>query len=246
MKALLTAELLKLRTTRTFVAFVAAAVTLSLLITILVASIPDDLNADDARSLLTVDTSSIFVLLLGAIGMTGEWRHRTITSSVLAAPDRIKLVLAKLLAYAAAGALLSLAVTLSVALVSTIILSSRGFETAGIGDVLDLLWRNALIAALFAMIGVAVGAIVRNQVVAVVGLIVVAFVVEPAVAAATADVGKYLPFGGASSAILGETFGNEEFTEELLSPAVGVLVLLAWTAALGAIGALLLQRRDLT
>ena len=43
--------------------------------------------------------------------MAGEWRHRTITSTVLAAPDRLRLLTAKTLSYAVAGVVLSLGPT---------------------------------------------------------------------------------------------------------------------------------------
>ena len=82
MSALLRAELLKLRTTRTFVAFVGAAVGLSLLVVVLTTVIVDDLNEEDVRMLFTADFSSLFILLLGVMGMAGEWRHRTITATV--------------------------------------------------------------------------------------------------------------------------------------------------------------------
>ena len=49
------------------------------------------------------DTSSLFILMLAIVGITGEWRHRTITSSLLAAPDRLRFLAAKTLAFAAAG-----------------------------------------------------------------------------------------------------------------------------------------------
>jgi ABC-type transport system involved in multi-copper enzyme maturation permease subunit len=244
--ALLFAELLKLRTTRTFVSFVAAALGLSLLIAVLIAAITDGLTEQDVRDILTVDLSSLFVLLLGAIGMTGEWRHRTVTSSLLAAPDRLRFVAAKVLAHAAAGALLSLVVTLSVALVSVVILSARGEPTPDLADVLDVLWRNLLVAALFGAIGVAVGAIVRNQVVTVVGLIVMSFAIEPAISVAAPSVDRWLPFGGAANAVLDSGFAEEGADDDLLSPAAGALVLAAWAAGLAAIAAVLLRRRDLT
>jgi hypothetical protein len=94
MTTLLRAELFKLRTTRTFAAIAATAVGLSLLLVTLTATLQDD---NDPRTLFTSDFSSFFILLLGAIGMTGEWRHRTITSTVLAAPDRLRLLAAKTL-----------------------------------------------------------------------------------------------------------------------------------------------------
>ena len=51
-------------------------------------------------------------MILAIVGITGEWRHRTITSSLLAAPDRIRFLAAKTLAFAAAGAVLSLSISI--------------------------------------------------------------------------------------------------------------------------------------
>ena len=244
MSAFLAGELLKLRTTRTFLALVAAAAALSLVVTVLLATIPDDVSAADARELLAVDASGFFVLLLGAIGMTGEFRHRTITSSLLAAPDRLRFVAAKVIAYAAAGALLSLVVTLAVALVAAILLGARGEETFTFADLLDQLWRNLLVAALSAALGVGVGALLRNQIAAIVGILIMAFVIEPAIIGLAPDVGRLLPFVGAPTGITGDV--GDGFEDDFLAPGLASLVLAAWVAALAALGALLLKQRDLT
>ena len=177
--ALLRAELLKLRTTRTFAALVGSALALSLLAVSLSAALTDQFTEDEVRELFTADFTGLFIMLLGVMGMAGEWRHRTITSTVLAAPDRLRLVAAKTLSYAIAGVVLSLIVTVSIMVVGSLILSGRGLDTLGAADLADVLWRNLLVAALAAVIGVCVGGIVRNQVVAIVGLLVFAFVLEP-------------------------------------------------------------------
>jgi ABC-type transport system involved in multi-copper enzyme maturation permease subunit len=243
MSALLRAELLKLRTTRTFVAFVGAAVGLSLLVVVLTTVIVDDLNEEDVRMLFTADFSSLFILLLGVMGMAGEWRHRTITATVLAAPDRQLLLAAKLLAYAVAGVVLSLVVTISIMAVGSAIQSAQGETTVGLGDLADVLWRNLTVAALLGALGVCIGCLVRNQVVAMVGVLVLSFVLEPTILGLAPDVGRFGPTAGAPNGILGVEGFSEE--DDLLAPGVAVLVMVAWVAALFAAATAILRRRDL-
>lgn len=126
MTALVHAELLKLRTTRTFAALVGAALALSLLVVVLRTTLDSGLAEQDARSLFGGNITGLFVLLLGAIGIAGEWRHRTIATSVLAAPDRVRLLAAKMLSYAAAGVVLAFVTTVATMLVGTLILSAAG------------------------------------------------------------------------------------------------------------------------
>lgn len=243
MSALLRAELLKLRTTRTFVALVSAAVALSLLVVVLTTLLTDDLSEEDIRSLFTADFSSLFILLLGVMGMAGEWRHRTITSTVLAAPNRLPLMAAKTLSYALAGAVLSLIVTVSIMAVGTLIQSVSGDTTVGVADLADVLWRNLAVAALLGAFGVCIGGLVRNQVAAMIGLLVVAFVLEPTLIGLAPDVGQFGPTSGAPNGILGvDSFDGED---DLLPSGAAVLVMIAWVAAAFAAAAAVLDRRDL-
>jgi len=238
--ALLSAELLKLRTTRTFVALVGVALALSLLVVVLTTVLSDDLTEDDVREIFTFDFTALFILLLGVIGMAGEWRHRTITSTVLAAPDRLRLLGAKVLAYAVAGVVLSLVVTVAIMAVGTVILAARGEATAGVADLIDVLWRNLVVAALLGAFGVCIGAIVRNQIVATIGLLVFAFAIEPAVLGLASDVGRFGPTVGAPNGIVGA-----DGFEDLLAPGLALLVMVAWIGLGFAAAAWLLRRRDL-
>ncbi len=241
MSALLKAELLKLRTTRTFLALVGAALVISLALTILLASLVDAPTGEDVSEILLTDTSSFFVLVLATVGMTGEWRHRTITGTVLAAPDRLRVLLAKVAMYALAGVLLSLVVSLACMIVGSAILSSRGQITLDSGELASLLWRNLALAAYSGAIGVLVGALVRNQPAAIVGLLLWLFLIEPVILSAAVDVGRFGPLIGAPGG-----FTAFEEDPELLSRFPALLVMLAWLAALGAAAAALLRRRDLT
>jgi ABC-2 type transport system permease protein len=246
--AFLQAELVKLRTTRTFVALTSAAVGISLVIVILVTTISEPTEETVLTDVFTADLSSLFILVLAVIGITGEWRHRTITSSLLAAPDRVKFLAAKTLAFAAAGAVLSIAISVAITIVGFIILTARDLPTPGVGELLEQLGRNAVIALLLGALGVGLGALVRNQVVAIVGLLVISFVVEPTLVALVDEVGRFGPFGALPTAVQGVPPEDVGYTEDtdLLAPGLALVVMLAWIGASFAAGAVLLKRRDLT
>jgi ABC-2 type transport system permease protein len=237
MTALLQAELLKLRTTRTFAAIVGTAAALSLVLVALGAILGAE---TDPRALFTNNSITYIIVLLGAIGMTGEWRHRTITGSVLAAPNRGRLLAAKILSYSLAGIVLALLVTVATMLVGTLILSSRGEPTLRAGGLADVLWRNLAVAAVLGPLGVGVGALVRNQIVTVVALVAMAAVLEPAVFQVAPEVGRFGPMAGAPGGVLG---GAD--ADGLLAPGLALAILVAWALAAFTAAAWRLRRRDL-
>lgn len=242
MSALLRAELLKLRTTRTFIALTGAAVALSLLVIVLSTTLSEGLSERDVRELFMSDFTGLFILLLGVMGVAGEWRHRTITSTVLAAPVRTRLLAAKTLSYAVAGAVISFIVTVTIMAVGFVILSARDETTIGAGELADVLWRNLVVAAFLGAFGVCIGALVRNQVVAIVGLLVFTFALEPALIALASEVGRFGPTIGAPNGLLElEAFGDEQ----QLAPGAALAVMAGWVALGFASGAALLRRRDL-
>lgn len=242
MSALLRAELLKLRTTRTFVAFVASALALSLLVVVLVVLLSDFLSKEDARDLFTADFSALFILLLGVMGMAGEWRHRTITSAVLAAPHRIRLLAAKTIAYALAGAVLSLIVTLTIMVVGSLMMSAKHDLTMDAGDLADVLWRNLALAALLGALGVGIGGLLRNQVVGIVGVLVLSLMVEPTILALEPEVGRFGPTSGAPNGIQDIDFDGDD---NVLEPLAALAVMLGWIGAFFAAAGALLRHRDL-
>jgi len=243
-KALLRAELIKLRTTRTFVVLTAAALAISLLVVVLTTTIQDEWTEDDARDLFTSDFTGLFILLLGVMGMAGEWRPRTITSTVLAAPRRLRLLSAKTISYAVAGIAISLIVTVAIMAIGTLILSARDLPTAGLGDLADVLWRNLVVAAYLGAFGVCIGGLIRNQIVAIVGLLLLMFAIEPAVIGLAPEVGKFGPTLAAPNGFIGleDVFGEGD---EQLTPAVALLVMIGWVGLAFTAAAARLERRDL-
>jgi ABC-2 type transport system permease protein len=245
MRPLLRAELIKLRTTRTFAGLAGVAIGTSLLLAGLVSLLTEPTKDSVLVDVYASDTSGLFIVVLAVLGVAGEWRHRTITSSLLAAPDRIRFLAAKTLAFAAAGAFLSLLIMIAVAILGTAILTVRDLPLPDAGELAAQVARSALLAALLGALGVGVGALVRNQVVAVVGLLVFWFLVEPTLLSLVPEVGRFGPFVALStgaSGIPAEDAGLGEV--DLLDPALAALALLAWIGAAFAAGYALLRRRD--
>ncbi len=245
MSRLLHAEMIKLRTTRTFYALAGAAIGISLVITILIASIEEPSKDSVLTDVFQNDASTLFIMILAIVGITGEWRHRTITSSLLASPDRIRFLAAKTLAFAAAGALLSLAVSISIGVVGYAILEFRNQPTPALGDLLDLFGRNAGVAALLGAFGLGVGSLIRNQPTAIVAILIFAFVVDPLLGSVAPGIDRFSPVGALPSAIQGikpDDVGTPNVDFFAVVPAIGLM--LVWVAALFAGGAALLRARD--
>lgn len=242
MRALVSAELLKLRTTRTAFGFLVAIVLLSLAVTITTLAVSSFTDKEDVVSVLSgAGFAAALLLVLGIVGTTGEYRHNTITSSLLATPERWRLVVAKLLAYLIAGALLgaaAIAVTCIIG-IPWLLSNDAPIELLGVGDFLGIAARGIALAALSGAVGVAIGSIVRNQVAAVVGTLIYLFVLEPLVSLASPEVAAYT-IGGAQGAL-----GAADMEDEL-APVLAGFVLACWAALLSAAGIAVEQTRDVT
>jgi ABC-2 type transport system permease protein len=97
--------------------------------------------------------------------------------------------------------------------------------------------------AIFGLIGVGLGALVREQVATVVGLLVYLFIAEPIVTRipALSSWTIYLP-GAAANALTQVAQANQDF----LPPLQGGLVLAAYGLILATAGTVLTIRRDIT
>ena len=191
-------------------------------------------------ALATGANVNVLFLILGIIGMTQEYRHRTATPTFLTTPRRGRVVVAKLLAYALAAIPMAAVVIAVNVVVVLIYAGARGDAPELVGDNLRVLGGVWAALVLFAVIGVGVGALVRNQVGAIVGALVYLFVIEAIIqiVPALSDAYKWLPGGAmeAMTATLGLT--------EILEPWQGGLVLLAYGLVAAVLGTFLAVRRD--
>jgi len=247
MSRLVASELLKLRTTRTFFGITGAALGLMALISAAAAAF-GSFGPNDRPGVDLLDVASLtpyFALLLGVLAVSTEFRHGTITPTLLTAPNRAGLVLAKLIAHAVAGLLFGLAAYGLTALLPLSILSARGIDSGlDTGAAIEMIVGGSIAAALLAAVGVGVGAIVRNQVGAVIVVLGYLFMVEPLLTAIPTLAGPIEDYGLHSAiAALAASTGNGGAA---LGQVSGGLLLLGYAAALTALGIAVLRERDVT
>jgi ABC-2 type transport system permease protein len=184
--------------------------------------------------------ATILMLILGIIGMTQEYRHRTATPTFLVAPRRGRVVAAKLAAYGLAAVPMGLLIVAVDVAVVMIYAGARGATPSLSGDNLRVLGGAWAALVIYTVIGVGVGALLRNQVGAIVGALVYLFVVEQLVRAISPIAGahKWMP-GGALQAMTATFQGPD-----LLEPWQGGLLLLGYGLLAALLGTFLAVRRD--
>ena len=190
----------------------------------------------------------IFVIILGIMLMAGEFRHGTAVATFLAAPKRGAVVLAKLVVAAIGGVLLMLVSSvLSFAAGYFALLSFPEAAEPSEGLFVNTLVASVVAGAVLAIVGVALGTLVRNQMLAIVGALVYLFVVDPLLLALLPEAGKWLP-SGLITAMLALDIQAPELgfdTTAYLPPLTATLVLVGYGAVFAAAAWATSLRRDI-
>jgi ABC-2 type transport system permease protein len=234
-------ELLKQRSTQTTLFLLVAMfglVALAVAMHVLALSAHDLSTNAHQLEVFQVGTRAgmLFAGLAGAIAITAEIRYGTIRPTFLVNPRRSPVIAAKLAVSATVGLLFGLLAEGLMAAAATIAFSIRGIPNElSSGDYVRLMIGGAAAAALWAVLGVGVGAIVRNQVGSLVGLCAWMFLVESVSASFVPNAAKLMP-GGAGLSLAGN--------DHKLSIAVAALLLIAYTAVASAAGWVTTLRRD--
>ena len=243
MSGQLRAELLKHRSTSTNPGLFLAMLGLVLLAVLLHGlALPADrlANASDQVQVFRFGSllGALFAGLVGAMSITGEIRHGTIRPTFLFMPRRGRVIAAKIGASALMGTVVGV-VAVGVAVgVGSAALAARGISnTLDGGDYTLMPLGGVAAAALWAPLGLGLGALLRNQVATLVAIFLWLFFIENLLIDFVPGVGRFAP-GAAAAAMTGLD------PETLLAPALGALLLAAYAAASAAAGWIATLRRD--
>jgi ABC-type transport system involved in multi-copper enzyme maturation permease subunit len=233
---------LKIRSTRTTAGVVLGMIGIILLFSLLTGLLTKAPHLDstgDQRNLLGVgDFAGVFSALAGIMAVTSEYRYGTIRPTFLFTPRRNRVLGAKVAAGLLAGAVFGIVGGGLSFGIGYACLAGRGIDFALEGRQIALLLLGTVAgAALWGAIGVGVGAVVRSQVGAIIGLLAWGFVAENLIFGFLPGLGRFGPVHAQDALV-------EFTTKHLLGPAPGGLVLVAWAVALSILGTALAVRRD--
>ena len=180
----------------------------------------------------------LFAGLAGALSYTAEIRHGTIRPTLMATPRRGVVVAAKALSAGLVGLSFGLLGTAVAAGVGRLALAARGLDPAlDVSQYGLFLAGGALAGALWAVLGLGVGAVVRTQVPTVVAMTAWVLFVEGILVENAPALGRFAP-GALGQALAGL------HRDTLLSPAVGGILLALYAAAALTAGLVATTRRD--
>ena len=237
MTALIRGELIKTVSTRTALGYLAIGAALAVVNVVIVSQFSVLDTVSDKRDALA--GLPILLLLFGLVGAAGEYRHGTAAPAALVARrGRGWLLVARAGAYAATGlAIAAVMVAVSLAVGLPLVANEPGPKLP-VGDIALVAGGSLVAATLSATVGVAVGALVRNQVASVVGALILAFLGMELLAAVNEDAVGFTPFG-AAAILAGDPGGGT------LSWGAAALVMAIWMTPLLIAAIAAERRRDL-
>jgi ABC-2 type transport system permease protein len=248
MTGLIRAEVLKLRTTRTFWALGLGSLAL-VAIAAAAISVTSSFAPGDhpARQVLAIAGPAVTcALVLGVLAVTGEFRHGTMTQALLITPRRSRLLAAKLVTATAGGLVLGLLAFAAASAIVLPVLSARHIAShVDGGAIAGIVVGGAVATGLSAALGTGIGAVVRSQAGAIIAALGLLYVLEPLLSLVPGINGVVQRFGLAGLA--SGASGTTGFPPggHILGQVPAALILAAYALAFFIAGTLAFRRRDL-
>ena len=248
MKALVQAELLKLRSTRALWVVLGVVVAFSAALPTVIALEPDGVGvpeltpaglAEMVRAPASLAGGA--VLLVGLLSAAGEFRHRTVLTTRLVEPRQLRVFTAKLLAAGVVGLLIGVVIVVISGAGGAVALAVNDVAVEPLShDVPRVTGTVPFLLALHGMAGVAVGTLIRSTAGAVGALFLWVFIVEGVIPVVTRqpEIGHWLPGGAAQATLTLDTASGG------VTPGIATTLLGAYIAALVTAAAVLDSRRE--
>lgn len=196
-----------------------------------------------SKSVASASAGEIIVMILGILALSHELRFGTATSTFLVTPRRGQVVAAKMIAISFLGAAFAFASMLIAVPLSVWLIRLRSGIVTWDLRVVEVLIASVLVMVLYGPLGIAVGALVRNQIAAIAGSLAWLFIIEQLLTGLLPDIGRWTP-GGTTGEVL--QVGSFAGPNNLLPPWLAGLALVGWTIAFAVVGTRTAVRRDLT
>lgn len=194
----------------------------------------------------------VFPLVIGALAMTTEFRHQTITPTLLHEPRRSVMLTAKLVSHLLLGLVYGVVGTAGAVAAGAPILAFAGGGTfLSDPEIVRGIVFSVVALAIWCVIGVGVGTVLSNQIASVVVILAFTQFVEPILRLGLgavdvlSGVAKFFP-GAAAEALVGASLYSETGILELLNRWQGGTVLLAYALCFALIGRFTTLRKDIS
>jgi ABC-2 type transport system permease protein len=259
-RRVIAAEWLKLRTVRSWLIMIVAGAVLLVAFGALAAAVasgavtpegpggqggPPGFGSSDptSTSLAGVTLAQLIVGILGVLFISNEYANGMIRSTFAAVPRRLPVLWAKAIVIAGVLAVVMVIASLAAFVIGQLILGDGQSTTLAADGVLRAVVGSGLYLAGIGVIGVAIGAMMRNTAGAI-SVVVAGLLIVPGLAGVVLPdswqdtLTPYLPSNA------GLAFTSVNGSDALLGAGAGAAVFVAWLVALLIGAAVLMRRRD--
>ena len=185
-------------------------------------------------------SAHVVVLIFGIVGFTAETRHKTLNFTYLATPQRGKVLSAKFFTHAVWGAIFAIVNTgIGLPLALWLVNSRPHFEIPN-QDIINVCVGTFATFVLYSILGVALGALIRNQIAAILISLVWQMLIERLFLAILPNYGKWMPGGAASALVDSRALDGAKYLE----PFAGGFLLLGYAVLFAILAVMTSGKKD--